>query len=679
VSKALEHIRNIGIIAHIDAGKTTLTERILFYTGRTHKMGEVHDGEAIMDWMPEEQERGITITSAVTTCNWRGNTINIIDTPGHVDFTIEVQRSLRVLDGAIGVFCAVGGVEPQSETVWYQADNYHVPKIAFVNKIDRLGADFDNVIMMMEDRLGANPLVVQLPWGQAENFRGVIDLIKMKCLVWDEQTLGVAMEELDVPDDMAAAAETARLAMLEKVAEADDEFMEIYLGEREIRRDDLVAAIRRLTINLTLVPVFCGAALRNKGIQPVLDGIADFLPSPLDIPPVKGSLPDGGREDERAPDERAPLAALAFKVMMDQGRKLTYLRIYSGKMRVGEEVLNVRLAQGEKLARILRMHANKRERIDLASVGDIIAVMGLKSVITGDTVTDPEHPIELEPIEAYEPVINVAIESRTTADQDKVMAALEKLAEEDPTFRFHFDEDTGQTIISGMGELHLDVIVHRLGREFAVDIRVGKPQVVYRETVTREVEVEGSFDRTLGGTVHFASVGLRVGPLKRGSGFRFYNGLDSELLPPALLTAVEAAIRDASASGVIMGYPIVDIAVTLFKADYREGVSSEGDYRIAAGQVFQDACRRADPVLLEPMMKVEVVAPEECLGDVINDLNSRQGRIEDIASRKMFKVVMARVPLSRLFGYSTSLRSASQGRGTFTMHFSHFDLVERRP
>jgi len=678
VSKRLERTRNIGIIAHIDAGKTTLTERILYYTGRTHKMGEVHNGEAIMDWMPEEQERGITITSAVTTCQWRGTTINIIDTPGHVDFTIEVERSLRVLDGAIGVFCAVGGVEPQSETVWYQADNYHVPKIAFVNKMDRIGADFDNVVAMLKSRLGANPLVIQLPWGQEENFRGVIDLIGMKALVWDEETLGEVMEEADIPDEMLAPAEKARLAMLETVAEADDEFMEKYLADEEVSSADLIAAVRRLTIALKLVPVFCGAALRNKGVQPILDGIGDFLPSPLDVPAVKGALPKSDKVEERSPAENAPFSALAFKVMMDQGRKLTYLRIYSGKIKVGDMVLNVRLDTREKLARILRMHANKRERIDQTAAGDIVAVMGLKSVITGDTVTDLDHPIILERIVTYEPVINVAVESRTTADQDKVMAALAKMAEEDPTFRFHLDEDTGQTIISGMGELHLDVIVHRLGREFTVDLRVGKPQVVYRETVTVEVEAEGVFDRVLGGTAHFASVGLRVRPLKRGSGLRFYNGLESEILPDPLLAAVEGAVKDSSASGVIMGYPVVDVAVTLFTAQYKEGISTEGDYRIAAGQAFQDACRQAGPVLLEPMMKVEVIVPDEFLGEVINDLNARQGKIEDIASRKMFKVVSARVPLAELFGYSTSLRSASQGRGTFSMHFSNFDLVDRK-
>jgi len=678
VSNRLKKIRNIGIIAHIDAGKTTLTERILFYTGRTYKMGEVHDGEAVMDWMPEEQERGITITSAVTTCQWRGTDINIIDTPGHVDFTIEVERSLRVLDGAVGVFCAVGGVEPQSETVWHQADHYRVPKIAFINKMDRIGADFDNVLAMMRERLAARPLVLQLPYGQEENFAGVIDLLTMKLLVWDKASLGCTLDEADIPPDLRQAASEARDRLVERVAETDDEVMELYLGDQEISLDLLKAAIRRATVRLALVPVLCGAALRNLGVQPVLDAVVDFLPSPMEVPAIKGRVPDSDKEEERPNAENAPLAALAFKVMMDQGRKLTYLRLYSGRMKNGSDVLNTRPMAREKLSRILKMHANKRERVDEAQAGDIVAVMGLKTAVTGDTITDLEHPLRLESIAAFEPVINVAVEPRTSAEQEKIMDTLDKLAVEDPTFRFSVNEDTGQTIISGMGELHLDVLVHRLRREFGVDLNVGRPQVVYRETVGREVEAQGRFDRVLGGTPHFAVVGLRIGPLKRQSNFRYYDGLDADQAPEAFRQAVAAAVQDAAGSGPIMGYPVIDAAVTLVSLEFRDGVSTEPDFRVAAGQAFQEACRQADPVLLEPLFQVEAIVPEEFLGDVISDLNTRGGKIDNIAARKTLRVVTAIVPLSKLFGYATALRSASQGRGTFSMQFSHFDQVERK-
>ena len=676
--KRLSNTRNIGIIAHIDAGKTTLTERMLYYTGRTHKMGEVHDGEAIMDWMPEEQERGITITSAVTTCQWRGTSINLIDTPGHVDFTIEVERSLRVLDGAIGVFCAVGGVEPQSEKVWNQADRYNVPKIAFINKMDRIGADFENATSMLKERLGANILIIQLPWGSEDKFIGVIDILRMKCLTWDQDTLGAHMEETEIPAEMVPAAEEARIKLLETLAETDDLIMERYLEDEEIPETDLKTAIRRATTGLKLVPVLCGAALRNQGVQPVLDAVVDFLPSPLDIPPVRGVVPDSEEEEELPVDEKAPLAALVFKVMMDQGRKLTYVRVYSGKMESGEEVLNVRPDQKEKLSRILRMHSNKRERISQAAVGDIVGIVGLKSAVTGDTITSPTHPIKLYPIDISDPVISVAVEPKTSADQKKVMASLAKLAEEDPTFRYHLDEETAQTIISGMGELHLDVLVHRLSREFAVDLNVGRRQVVYRETVTREAEVAGRFDRALGGTPHFAIAGIRVKPLKTGSGFRFYNGLEPDVLPEEFSQAVEEALMDSASSGVLMGYPVTDMSVTLYKAEYKEGVSIPPDFRVAASQAFQDACRKAGPVLLEPVMSVEVSVPEDFVGEVISDLNSRLGKIENIATRKMFKIISSVVPLSELFGYSTSLRSVSQGRGTFTMQFSHFSAVARK-
>jgi len=678
LDKRLKAIRNIGIIAHIDAGKTTLTERILYYTGRTYKMGEVHDGEATMDWMPEEQERGITITSAATSCQWKGTTINLIDTPGHVDFTIEVERSLRVLDGAIGVFCAVGGVEPQSETVWHQADRYRVPKIAFVNKMDRIGADFNNVLSMMKERLGARPLVVQLPWGSEDNFRGVIDLIRMRLLVWDETSLGSKLEEQEIPSDFLTEAEQARENLLETVAEYDDALMEAYLNEEEIPITRLLAAIHQATINLKLVPVFCGAALRNRGVQPLLDGIVDLLPSPLEVLPVQGRLPESGERASRPPTEKGPLAALSFKVAMDQGRKLTYVRLYSGRMKTGAEVLNVRTGQKEKIARILRMHANKRERIDEAWAGDIVGVIGLKSATTGDTLTALDQPIILESIEVSEPVINVAVEPKVSSDQDKIMSSLVKLAEEDPTFRFYLDEETGQTIISGMGELHLDVLVHRLHREFAVDLNVGRPQVVYRETVTQEVEIEGRFDRELGGTPHFALVGLRLRPLKRGSGVRFYNGLDGDVLPENFVRAVEQAVHEAAASGVILGYPVVDVGATLFEAQFKEDLSTESDFRVAASQAFREGLQKAAPVLLEPMMKVEIICPDEFIGEVIGDLNTRLGKIENIAVRKTVKIITGLVPLSQMFGYSTALRSATQGRGTYSMQFSRYDLVERK-
>ncbi|MEW5722591.1 MAG: elongation factor G [Thermodesulfobacteriota bacterium] len=676
--KRLKTTRNIGIIAHIDAGKTTLTERMLYYTGRTHKMGEVHDGEAVMDWMPEEQERGITITSAVTTCHWKDTTINIIDTPGHVDFTIEVERSLRVLDGAIGVFCAVGGVEPQSETVWHQADRYHVPKIAFINKMDRVGADFENVLRMMKERLGARPLVMQLPWGSEDQFRGVVDLLKRRCYVWDEESLGARLIENEVPEEMKAPVERAREALIEAVAETDDELMEAYLNEEEISLERLDQAIRRATVGLKLVPVFCGAALRNRGVQPLLDGIVHFLPSPLDVPPITGLKPGSDEKDSRPASEKAPLAGLVFKVMMEQGRKLIYVRLYSGRLTAGAEVLNVRTGQKEKVARILRMHSNKRERINEALAGDIVGVVGLKTASTGDTITVPNQPIVLESIEVYQPVINVAVEPRVSSDLEKVEASLAKLADEDPTFHYRVDEDTGQTIISGMGELHLDVLVHRLKREFAVELNVGKPQVVYRETITSAVEAAGIFDRELGGAPHFAEVRLRLRPLRRGSGFVFKNALAPGTLPENLANAVEAAVLEGSTSGVVLGYPVLDVEAALVGARLKEGVSTEPDFRVAVGLALRDGLQKAGPVLLEPMMSVELITPDEFTGEVIGDLHSRQGKIENITARKAVKIVDATVPLSHMFGYSTAIRSVTQGRGTFSMQFSHYDLVERK-
>jgi elongation factor G len=678
VDKRLKSTRNIGIIAHIDAGKTTLTERILYYTGRTHKMGEVHNGEATMDWMPEEQERGITITSAVTTCMWRDNTINIIDTPGHVDFTIEVERSLRVLDGAIGVFCAVGGVEPQSETVWHQADRYHVPKIAFVNKMDRVGADFNNVLDMMKERLGCIPMVLQLPWGAEENFRGIVDLVKMRLYVWDDESLGAKMDEDEIPDDMIEPAREAREHLLEALAEQDDELMEAYLNEEEIPPARIMQAVRQATTELKVVPVFCGAALRNRGVQPMLDAIVDYLPSPLDVKPMVGQVPDSACTENVPSTDKAPLAGLVFKVMMDQGRKLTYVRLYSGKLTAGQDVLNVRPGQKEKVARILRMHSNKRERVNEALAGDIIGIVGLKSATTGDTITAPDHPLILESIEIYEPVINVAVEPKVSSDLEKVQTSLGKLVEEDPTFRYRVDEDTGQTIISGMGELHLDVLVHRLGREFNVDLNVGKPQVVYRETITNEAKGEGRFDRTLGGTPHFAVVKIAVSPLPRGKGFVLTNNIPPESVPAPFLAAAMEAIRESSSSGVLLGYPVLDVAVKITSVESKDGVSAEPDFRVAGGQALREALLNANPVLLEPMMAIEVIAPDEFTGEAIADLNQRMGRVENISARKTVKIIKAVVPLAEMFGYSTSLRSATQGRGTFTMQFSHYDIVDRK-
>ncbi|MFH1134486.1 MAG: elongation factor G [Pseudomonadota bacterium] len=676
--KRLKSIRNIGIIAHIDAGKTTLTERILYYTGRTHKMGEVHDGEATMDWMPEEQERGITITSAVTSCQWKSTNINLIDTPGHVDFTIEVERSLRVLDGAIGVFCAVGGVEPQSETVWHQADRYRVPKIAFINKMDRVGADFNNVLKMIKERLGALPLVMQLPWGAEEKFRGVVDLVRRRAYTWDEASLGAAMTEIDIPAEMQAESEEARVALVETLAEKDDVIMEAYLNEEEIDTPKLLAAVRRAVCGLHLVPVFCGAALRNRGVQPLLDAIVDFLPSPLDVPPVSGLIPNSEESRLLTVQGKAPLAALVFKIQMDQGRKLSYIRLYSGKITTGGDVLNVRTGQKEKVARILKMHSNKRERIPDALAGDLVALIGLKSATTGDTITDLDSPVILESIQVYQPVINVAVEPKASADLDKVAAVLEKLTEEDPTFHFRVDEDTGQTIISGMGELHLDVLIHRLLREFAVDLNVGKPQVVHRETITQESVAEGRFDRDLGGSPHFAVVKLKLKPLRRGSGFVFKDALPEGALPEVFRKAATEAITEGSKSGVIFGYPVLDVEATLVDAQAREGASNENDFRVAASQALREGLQAGAPALLEPIMNVEVTVPDEFVGEVIGDLNSRQGKVENIQPRKAIKIIDALVPLSAMFGYSTAMRSATQGRGAFSMQFSHYDLVERK-
>ena len=673
-SRNLNKTRNLGIIAHIDAGKTTVTERILYYTGRVHKMGEVHDGEATMDWMLEEKERGITITSAVTSCSWRGHNINIIDTPGHVDFTIEVERALRVLDGAIGVFCAVGGVEPQSETVWHQADRYNVPKIAFINKLDRVGADFFRAVEMIRDRLGAVPLVLQLPWGVEDSFKGVIDLIKMKAVIWDDDMLGAEYREVDIPDEGKEEALHYRELLLETLADRDDRIMEKYLSEEGIETGELKQAVRAATTELQLVPVFCGAALRNKGIQLLLDGIVDYLPSPLDIPPIVGRVPGTGEEESRPADIRGPFSALAFKVMMDQGRKMTYLRVYSGTVRAGDPVYNPAKGVKEKLARLLKMHSNKRERIESASAGDIVAAMGLKLSTTGDTLCSEAHPILLEPIQFNEPVISMAIEPRSVQDHEKLLAALRKLTDEDPTFKFKIDEETGQTVISGMGELHLDILIARIRREFSIETNQGKPQVVYRETVTETVKHSEIFDREINGVQHYAGLTIEVSPLPRGSENRFVNRCTQPELAEELISAVRQGVTEAETSGVLMGYPMIDLQTALLDVEIRE-TSDEMAFKVVATMAFKNACAKGKPVLLEPIMRTDILIPEEFMGEVISDLNARQGKIEQISAKGTLQVVTASVPLSKMFGYSTSIRSLSQGRGTFSMQFSHYDRV----
>ncbi len=671
----LDNTRNIGIIAHIDAGKTTISERILFYTGRVHRMGEVHDGAATMDWMLEEKERGITITSAVTTCHWRKHTINLIDTPGHVDFTIEVERSLRVLDGAIGVFCAVGGVEPQSETVWHQADNYKVPKLAFINKMDRIGADFFRAVEMIRDRLGAIPLLLQIPWGSEDRFKGVIDLLRMRAVLWEEETLGARFRDTEIPAELHEEAAMHRESLLETLAERDERIMDQYLSEEEIGPDELKDSIRKATLGLELVPVLCGAALRNKGIQPLLDSIVDYLPSPKDVPPIEGRGTLTGKTEKRPAETKGPLAALAFKVSMDQGRRMTYLRIYSGRLKAGDTVFNPRHNVREKVARLLRMHSNKRERLEEAFAGEIVAAMGLKITATGDTLCSEDHPILLEPMQFNAPVISVALEPKRIQDQERLMDSLDKLSAEDPTFKYKIDEETGQIVVSGMGELHLEVITGRLRREFSVDTNQGRPQVVHRETIRKGVVHEEIFERDLGGQHHFAGVKISVAPLPRGGGFNFLDRCENPGLTDTFLKSIREGIEEAATSGPVMGYPVIDVEVQLLDATLHETDSSETAFRVAAAVAFQKACAQADPVLLEPVMKVEILVPEEFMGEVIGDLNTRQGKVEEITSRGPIQVIAAKVPLSRMFGYSTNLRSASQGRGTFTMQFSHYDKL----
>jgi len=672
----LAKTRNIGIMAHIDAGKTTTTERILYYTGRTYKIGEVHEGGTVMDWMIQEQERGITITSAATTCRWRDTWINIIDTPGHVDFTVEVERSLRVLDGAVAVFDAVAGVEPQTETVWRQANKYRVPRMCFVNKMDRVGADFDRTVAMIRDRLEATPAVVQLPIGAEGSFEGVIDLLKMRALVWGEG-MGETWETRDIPAHLAGAAEEGRHALIDVVSNFDDNVMERYVAEQEITPEDLRKAIRLATIASEIVPVLCGSAFKNKAVQPMLDAVVDYLPSPLDVPPTTGIEPRTGNEIERHPRDDESFSSLAFKIMSDPFvGKLTYLRVYSGTLEKGTTVLNTNRDRKERIGRILQMHANHREDRDAVYTGDIVAVVGLKSTTTGDTLCDVAHPIVLESLEFPEPVIHVAVEPKTKADQDKLSRALFALSEEDPTFRVRSDQETGQTVISGMGELHLEVLVDRMLREFKVDANVGKPQVAYRETIRDSVhKIEERYIRQTGGRGQYGHVVIDLEPTGPGGGFEFVDKITGGVIPKEYIPAVDAGIQEAMNSGVLAGFPIVDVRVALVYGSYHDVDSSEMAFKIAGSMAFKKAVRAARPALLEPIMQVEVVTPEDNLGDVIGDLSSRRGRIEGMEQRGASHVVRAQVPLSDMFGYATDLRSRTQGRATYTMQFDSYQEV----
>lgn len=673
----LDKIRNIGIMAHIDAGKTTTTERILFYTGKTHKIGEVHDGAATMDWMVQEQERGITITSAATTCHWKGHSINIIDTPGHVDFTVEVERSLRVLDGSVAVFSAKGGVEPQSETVWRQAEEYNVPRIAYVNKMDTTGADFFNVIQMMKDRLGANAVAIQIPMGAEDSFVGLVDLVEMQAIIYGDK-LGKDEEFEPIPEEYVEQAQKYRQILLEAIVESDDNLMEKYLEGEDLTKEEIKGAIRKMTCQCKLFPVTCGSSYKNKGVQPLLDAIIDYMPSPLDVPPIKGTNPETGEEEERPSDDNAPFAALAFKIATDPyvGR-LAFFRVYSGTLSAGSYVYNANKEKRERIGRILRMHSNHRTEINDVYAGDIAAAVGLKDTGTGDTLCDEKAPIILESMVFPEPVISVAIEPKTKADQEKMGIALGKLAEEDPTFRVRTDPESSQTIISGMGELHLDIIVDRLRREFHVDCTVGNPQVAYRETIRKEVESQGKFVRQSGGKGQYGDCWLKLTPLKPGEGFKFENKIVGGAIPKEYIAPVEAGVKEAMENGVVAGYPMVDIGVTVFDGSYHEVDSSEMAFKIAGSMGFKNGALNANPVLLEPYMKVEVTIPEEYMGDVIGDLNSRRGRIEGMEARSGAQVITAYVPLSEMFGYATDLRSKTQGRGNYSMEVDHYEEVPK--
>ena len=679
----LKHLRNIGIMAHIDAGKTTTTERVLYYTGRLHRVGEVHEGAATMDWMEQEQERGITITSAATTAHWEHNgteyRINIIDTPGHVDFTAEVERSLRVLDGAVAVFCAVGGVEPQSETVWRQADRYGVPRIALVNKMDRVGADFEHVIDMMRDRLGANAFAVQYPLGEGELFTGIVDIVRNKALHYQDE-LGSAVEEGEVPDSLIDKIGELRHEIMEAAVEHDDTLLEKYLGGGELTDDELTQAIRTATISGKIFPVFCGSAFKNKGIRALLDGVIDYLPSPLDIPAIQGHLPQHDETPvarEAADDE--PFSALAFKIMTDPFvGKLTYVRVYSGSLPAGSYVLNASKDRKERVGRLLQMHANKREERDEVFAGDITAVIGFKNVKTGDTICDPDHPIILEAMDFPEPVISVAIEPKTRIDQDKLTAGLVKLADEDPTFRVHTDEETSQTIISGMGELHLEIIVDRLRREFSVEANIGRPQVSYRETIrNRSEKVEGKFVRQSGGRGQYGHVVINIEPLASGGGFVFEDRVKGGVIPREYISSVEQGIKEALESGVLAGYPVIDLKVELIDGSYHDVDSSEMAFKIAGSMAIKNGVKRSAPVLLEPVMDVEVVTPSDYMGDIIGDLSARRGKVGGMTDRGDAQIIGATVPLGEMFGYATTLRSLSQGRAVYTMQFAHYEEVPK--
>jgi elongation factor G len=676
----LNRYRNIGIMAHIDAGKTTTTERVLFYTGVSHKIGEVHDGAATMDWMEQEQERGITITSAATTCFWRGMDkqfdeyrINIIDTPGHVDFTIEVERSLRVLDGAVAVFCAVGGVEPQSETVWRQANKYHVPRMAFINKMDRAGADYLRVVKQIKDRLGSNPVPIHLAIGAEEKFVGIIDLIRMKAIYWDDATLGVSYEARDIPDDMSALAKQYHEQMVEAAAESSDELMEKYLEGIELTEDEIRKGLRARTLTGEIVITLCGSAFKNKGVQAMLDAIVYFMPAPDDVPPIKGLLEDEETVAERKSSDDEPFAALAFKIATDPFvGTLTFFRVYSGVLSSGSTIYNPIKSRRERVGRILQMHANTREEIKEVRAGDIAAAVGLKDVTTGDTLCDLKHIITLERMEFPEPVISVAVEPKTKADQEKMGVALSKLAQEDPSFRVHTDEESGQTIISGMGELHLEIIVDRMKREFGVEANVGKPQVAYRETIRKSVEQEGKFVRQSGGRGQYGHVYLRIEPKLPGEGYEFVNGIVGGVVPKEYIPAVDKGIQEQLVNGVLAGYPVVDVKVTLYDGSYHDVDSSEMAFKIAGSMGFKEGALKASPVLLEPIMKVEVVTPEDYMGDVMGDLNRRRGILQGMEDAPAGKIIRAEVPLSEMFGYSTDLRSATQGRATYSMEFSKY-------
>ena len=678
----IERYRNIGVMAHIDAGKTTTTERILFYTGVSHKMGEVHDGAAVMDWMEQEQERGITITSAATTCFWSGmdnhwpeHRVNIIDTPGHVDFTIEVERSLRVLDGAVTVLCSVGGVEPQTETVWRQGNKYNVPRMIFVNKMDRAGADYLRVVNQVKERLGANPVPIQLPIGAEEKFKGVIDLVRMKAIYWEEGNMGTSFEFRDIPEDMQDEAELYREQMIEAAAEADEELLEKFLHDHELSEDEIRRGLRMRTLSGEIVVTLCGSAFKNKGVQAMLDAVIDYMPSPLDVPAIKGVLEDDS-EGERAADDKEPFAALAFKIATDPFvGNLTFFRVYSGVLNSGDTIYNSAKGKRERIGRILQMHSNDREEIKEVHAGDIAAAVGLKDVMTGDTLVDPKNIITLERMEFPEPVIAVAVEPRTKVDQEKMGIALQKLAKEDPSFRVATDEESGQTIISGMGELHLDIIVDRMKREFKVEANVGKPQVAYRETIRRPVNQEGKFVRQSGGRGQYGHVFLKIEPQDAGSGYEFENNIVGGVVPKEYIGAVDKGIKEQMENGVIAGYPVVDVKVSLYDGSYHDVDSSEMAFKIAGSMAFRDGALKADPVLLEPIMKVEVVTPEDYMGDVMGDLNRRRGLPRGMDDSPSGKVIRAEVPLAEMFGYATDLRSMSQGRATYSMEFAKYNEV----